>query len=150
MKVVENERAIPFETTDAFGNEVSLSTRKGKKVFLSFLRYTGCPVCNFRVHELIKRKQEIEQANVEVILVFESSNEHIRKYIDHQDIPFKVIGDAELSLYKKYGVEASWAKFFKSLFTKKLFIESVKGIKLFKKASSLKGTLNRIGAVFIY
>ncbi len=97
------------------GDEVTLQNYKGKKVFLAFFRFAGCPICNFRVHELIENYELLESRGIEVVAVFESSSELLKQYTEDADIPFTIISDPDALLYKKYGVNKSIKKVFRAV-----------------------------------
>lgn len=88
MKLQENSPAKEFNTTDVFGNPLSIGMFSGKTVLLSFLWFTGCPVCTLHVYSLIKRKEELNKKNIAVIIVFESSIKTITEYVHYENIPF--------------------------------------------------------------
>ncbi len=113
MKLEEKTIAKDFKSEDVFGAPISLEIFKGKKVLLSFMRYTGCPVCNLHVNKLYQRINEIEKKNLTIIFVFESNTQTIKKYIKNENLPFIFISDPNQILYDTYSVEKSWRKFIK-------------------------------------
>jgi len=62
------------------------------------------------VHHLIERFPQLQQHDLEIVTVFESSASSIRQYVGKQDAPFTIIPDAEAVLYALYGVEVSAEK----------------------------------------
>ncbi|NGM74557.1 redoxin domain-containing protein [Sphingobacterium sp. SGL-16] len=93
---------------------MNLSNYKGKKVLIAFFRYAGCPVCNYRVHELIENYDKIQSKGYNIIAVFESDNKVLKDYLIETPILFLVIGDPKFALYKKYAVEKSFWKILRS------------------------------------
>jgi peroxiredoxin Q/BCP len=148
MKLSKSQSAPSFTASDVWGNPVSLSSYKGKKVFLGFMRFAGCPVCNLRVHELLKKSETFKSKNIEVVLVYESSPTVMLDYLEGEKYPFTFIADPENKLYDLYSVEVSWGKFLSSLF-KGLMQKAGAGQKLFRKKITKDGKLNRIGAEFL-
>lgn len=147
--LAENMNAIPFETEDVYGNIVSLDNYKDKTLLLSFMRYTGCPVCNLHIHQLRQRKEELMENNIEIVFVYESKKETILKYIKNENLPFTFISDPSQKLYDLYLVEKSWSKLFKAFVVKKTLSDTFKGLRKYKKFSSMKGSMNRVGAEFL-
>lgn len=148
MALQIQQTAPDFNVTDVFNNNISLKTYKGKKVYLAFMRFAGCPVCNLRVHSLLKQADAFKEKNIEVVLVYESSISSMRLYLEDTSYPFTFIADPENSLYDSYGVEKSWSKFLVSLF-KGLLTKVSSGEKLFKKKPKPDGNLNRMEAEFL-
>lgn len=54
QKLRLGDAAPQIKTFDVFGEEVHISKNNHSKVLIGFMRYVGCPVCNFRTHELIE------------------------------------------------------------------------------------------------
>jgi len=127
-RLKENTIAKDFKTTDVYGIPLSLESFRGQKVLLSFMRYTGCPVCNLHVYELLMRKADIDKKNLAIVLVFESSIKSVKKYIKNESLPFAFISDREQSLYNAYAVEKSWSKCNKWRLTFKGLTNAIKAL----------------------
>lgn len=149
QKLKIGDEAPHFETIDANGDTIKLSNYKGQKVLIAFFRYAGCPVCNFRVHDLIENYESIRTKGYEIIAIYESDNNILKDYLTETTVPFQVIGDPELALYKKYGVEKSFSKMMGSFFKKQPKEAMKKGSKLFSKKIKRDGNLTRLPADFI-
>jgi len=148
MKLRILSSAPGISTTDVYGQSFSLSSLKGSKVLLSFMRFAGCPVCNLRVHELLKQSEAFAKKNIKVVLVYESSRENMLAYLQEDKFPITFLTDPENTFYKAYGVEKSWSKFLSSFFNGAL-AKVIKGQKLFVKKPSNDGSVNRMGADFL-
>lgn len=98
-----------FEPSDHFGRPVGFQPKKGRKLLLSFYRYASCPLCNIRVNTLISKHEALKASGLDMIGVFQSPAEEIRRYVGRQDSPFPIIPDPEMKLYRLYGVETGWA-----------------------------------------
>ena len=48
------------------GTIFEMSSMRGKKVILTFFRFSSCPFCNIRIDELIKRWKEFPEDTVMV------------------------------------------------------------------------------------
>lgn len=110
--VVElNVTAPLFKLLDIYDREIDLTKYKGKKVFIGFFRHTGCPFCNLRVHNLLKKYEEYKSRNMEMIFFFESKKDVILRSTFHREIsPIPIIADPEKNWYKIYGIENSVLK----------------------------------------
>jgi len=149
MKLEENTIAKDFKTKDVFGEPLSLDTFRGKKVLLSFMRYTGCPVCNLHIYQLNQRKDDIDKKNLSIVFVFESSAKSILNYIRKENFAFRFISDPRQTLYNTYAVEKSWRKFIRWGLTFKGLSNAIKGYTKYHQFYSMKGSMNRVGAEFL-
>ena len=148
MKLEKNQTAPEFTVRDVMGNTVSLKNFHGKKVYLVFMRFAGCPVCNLHVHSLLKQAENFKNKNISVVLVYESSPEIMREYLEGENYPFTFIADPQDQLYNLYSVESSMLKIMAGMFhglMKKFFA----GNKLFKKKIVMDGKQNRLPAEFL-
>ena len=134
--------------TDAFGDSITNSLLKGKKVLLVFNRYVSCPLCNFCMHELLEHYDTLKQNGLVVISVYESGKEALTEYITKEEVPFRMVPDAEQKLYKLFRVRKSWVRTASAVFHHYGQKHS-KGKKLFKSKYERDGNLNRIGADFL-
>lgn len=148
MKLQLNEKAPNFSTADVFGRTVSQEVFKGKNIYLAFERNAGCPVCNLRVHALIKKSNLFEDLNTVVVLVYESTPEKMRSYLEGNRTSFYFVADPKNILYDRYGVEMSILKVMKSLFHG-IIEKARKGTGLFKKPMKQDGHMARIPSEFL-
>ena len=94
MKIKVGQTAPDFEAVDIFGKQVRLSHFKGKKIVLGFFRNVNCPFCNRRVHQIMLKNISFKQKDVQLLFLFESSAETLKKSAFHQGIsPWPLIGD---------------------------------------------------------
>lgn len=149
MRLKEKSIAIDFKLVDVFGVPISLERFDKKRVLLSFSRFTGCPICNLHMHELIQRKEDIDKNNLVIIIVSESSAETIKKYIKNENLPFNFISDPKQTLYNIYSVERSWKKFIKWSLSIDGIYNAIKGYTKYHKYSSMKGSSDRVEAEFL-
>lgn len=148
MKIKENQTAPGFTLHDVNGNAITLSDYKGKKVFLSFFRNVGCPICNFRFHELQEKSDYFKSKNLILLAVYESSAENMKKYLDGENPYMVMIPNQDESLYKHYAVEKSLGKVMKGM-VHGAMNKMKKGKKLFKNNIKQDGNTTRIGADFL-
>jgi peroxiredoxin Q/BCP len=147
MNVKENQEAPAFLAEDIYGESLNIPF-KGKKTLLCFMRFAGCPVCNLRVHELLKNAARLKAANIQVILIYESEKQVMLDYLKEEKFPFSFIADKENKLYKLYSIEKSFGKFFSGMF-KGTLSKVFAGKKLYKKAVPTEGPISRINADFL-
>jgi thioredoxin-dependent peroxiredoxin len=148
MRTQLNQQAPIFRATDVNGSLIDLTSLRGRQIYLSFERNAGCPVCNLRTHELLKRVQYFLDRDIEVIMVYESSVEKMREYLANEVYPFHFVADPKNELYNKYGVERSIGKVMRSMLHG-IIGKAMNGKKLFKKPMKQDGHLDRIPAEFL-
>lgn len=150
QQLKKGNNAPSFTVVDAKGETIQLENYRGKKVFLAFFRYASCPVCNFRMNEIIQNYEAIQAKGYVFIAVFESNNQTLQDYLKETEVPFSIVGDPELELYKKYGVQRSFWRMVGSMFNKKTKHDLKEG-KVLVKGKNLKrdGNMSRIPADFI-
>lgn len=108
LKVGDQAPSFDVETLD--GTKVSLESLRGKPVWLAFFRYAACPLCNFRVHQLLSVWPKTFADHDFVMLgVFQSPGRKLEGLVKRHDPPFKVVSDPGLELYSKYHLEKSLA-----------------------------------------
>ena len=74
-------------------------------VHLQFRRFAGCPICNVHLQSIVRRHDEITNAGIREVVVFHSTDQELRRYVD--DLPFAVVGDPAKALYAEFGVGSS-------------------------------------------
>nr|WP_193442093.1 peroxiredoxin-like family protein [[Mycobacterium] stephanolepidis] len=74
-------------------------------VHLQFRRFAGCPICNLHLREVASRLDEIADAGVTEVVLFHSSADRLRRYLD--DFPFAVVADPKRRLYQEFGIHNS-------------------------------------------
>ncbi|HSE66897.1 MAG TPA: peroxiredoxin-like family protein [Gemmatimonadales bacterium] len=126
----------PIAVHTIHGKAITVPDKSSPYVHLQFLRFAGCPVCNFHLHNLSKRAMEIREAGIHQVLVFHSSRDEMLKY--QAQLPFDCIPDPHKALYREFGVETSllallhpavlWAGIRGILTTRKLYKKAENGI----------------------
>lgn len=133
---------------DAFGDTTRSTALLGHKVLITFNRYVNCPLCNFRTHELLEHYDSLSRLGFIFISVYESGKETLTEYATKEEIPFIMIPNPDLSLYKLFKVKRSWLKSLAGLFHR-FSAKHKPGVKLFKQRYTRDGHLNQIGADFL-
>ncbi|MFZ5999056.1 MAG: redoxin domain-containing protein [Bacteroidota bacterium] len=100
-------KASDFTAQTIDGKNFSLSSLRGKKIYLSFYRNGACALCNLRVHELSQRQADFDNAGIVVIAVFESSVEDMAPFVGKQKLAFTLLSDPEGKIYQQYGIQSS-------------------------------------------
>jgi len=106
MKLKTGDSAPEFTLESSNGSTVSLADKLAKgRVFLSFLRYIGCPFCRARIHELNARKAEVAKAGGSILVVLESTPKRVVEYSTKNGISIPILSDREKKVFALYGVE---------------------------------------------
>ncbi len=148
MKLKPSQIAPDFTATAISSNLIQLSTFKGKKVFLTFYRNVGCPVCNLRFHELLPLEKEFQAKGAIVLAVYESSAANLKRYAGNENYHTQMIANPEFDLYEKYAIERSTIKLLSSIY-KGVIGKAERGKKLFKQKFDQDGHANLLGAEFL-
>jgi peroxiredoxin len=74
-------------------------------------------LCNRRIHELVNRYPELG-GSFQVVAVFDSSLENLRKHTAHHQAPFPILADPLRETFYWYGVEHSFLGVCKGLLTR--------------------------------
>ncbi|MEE8593516.1 MAG: peroxiredoxin-like family protein [Candidatus Bipolaricaulota bacterium] len=102
------EPAPAFDVQSLDGRGVALTGYHGRRLLLSFFRYGACPLYNLRMSYLVDAFPRWKSKGLDILAVFESPAERLLETVASQPIPFPVIPDPERTLYRQYGVSASW------------------------------------------
>lgn len=109
------DKAPDFEGKDIFGQQVSLYSKRGSLVLLSFYRQIISPPCHFhyRVNQILRHFVK-RDGRLKFIAVFEASREQIRSHIyDDCHLPFSIIADPRAEIFRLYKIDLPrWQTFF--------------------------------------
>jgi peroxiredoxin len=92
------------ELTSVSGAAVPIPDRD-RLVHLQFRRFAGCPICNVHLQSIVRRHDEIADAGIREVVIFHSTDQELRRYVD--DLPFAVVADPDRALYAEFGVGSS-------------------------------------------
>ncbi len=138
MGIEAGEIAPDFSVRDVYGNQILLSSYRGKQnVLLFFSRYIGCSWCQMFIIDIKKSRKKLDELNTEVIVITESKEDVLKKYAPPGGEAFlKMVSDPEKRLYKLYGVDkhGKW-------FNARVITESIKFLKYLKDYKYVKGGL---------
>lgn len=103
----EGQAAPDFRVEGLHGEEVHLQELRGTPVWLAFFRFASCPLCNYRVHEMIERWRVFEGRDFRLFAVFQSPAARLSSFVAQQRPPFTLIADPDMALYALYRLESS-------------------------------------------
>lgn len=77
MKLQAGKQVPQFAIQDVAGREINNEQFKGKKIYMTFLRNTACPLCSFHIFRLLKIAEQLREKNVEILVFYESRKQFI-------------------------------------------------------------------------
>ena len=114
MNLSIGHKAPDFKTKDQNGNEVSLSTLKGKKLILFFYPKDMTPGCTAEACNLRDNYKVLQKAGYEIFGVSSDDEKTHLKFIDKEKLPFRLLADVDKKVHEKYG---TWVE--KSMYGRK-------------------------------
>ena len=114
MSLKVGDPAPDFEVNDQDGNPVKLSDYRGKKVVLYFYPRDNTPGCTAEACNLRDNYTSLQDSGYEVLGVSTDNEKSHQKFIEKQNLPFKLLADTEKEIHEKYG---TWVE--KSMYGKK-------------------------------
>jgi peroxiredoxin Q/BCP len=118
----------------------------GSSYLLSFFRFAGCPLCNMRVHELVKRFDEFGP-DFTVVAVFDSPLDNLVRHVAKHESPFPILADESNQYYRAYGVEHSIGGVVKGVILRMPAL--LKGMLRGYLPTTVKGSLTTMPADFL-
>jgi thioredoxin-dependent peroxiredoxin len=143
-------QAPDFEVKDIFNQPISLRDYRGSMVLLSSYRYVTCPLCHFRVNQVLHHYSQYQE-KLRFIGIFESKPEYVQSYIhQRRKPPFPMIADPNAELYRLYKVELSLWRTLAAMLRMPTLVRSMTGID-YSMASNriVGGSITRIPADFL-
>lgn len=114
MAIKIGDKAPDFRLSDDSGEEVSLSTFKGKKVILYFYPKDDTPGCTRQACGFRDNYPAIENAGAVVLGISPDSVDRHAKFKQKQNLPFRLLSDPDHRVTEMYG---AWGE--KSMYGKK-------------------------------
>jgi len=109
--LIKNKPAPSIVANSINDEQIDLSRLHGKKVLIKFHRFSGCPVAQNQIHELIERQNELNAAGIETIVFLHSTKKKILS--NFKETPgLHIIPDRQKKFYKLYHSQFLLKKFF--------------------------------------
>ncbi|WP_316825459.1 redoxin domain-containing protein [Pedobacter miscanthi] len=148
MPLFENQPAPDFQATDIWGNNVSISALKGKKILVTFYRHVACPFTNLRFLELQEMENFFREKGLVMLAIYESSAENLKRYTHGESFYGQIIANPGYDLYTLYDIELSSVKILFSMY-KGAFAKAEEGQRRFKEKFCPEGRPNVLGGEFL-
>ena len=104
------DKAPHFTLPAIDGSTFNMADLKGKRVILTFFRFSTCPLCNMRIRRIVQRWNEFSKDAV-MVAVFDAKVGDLQKRMKKHDAPFVVVADETYEQFNKNGVKKSFFKF---------------------------------------
>ena len=109
-QIVTGDTAPQFTLPAIDGSTFNMADMKGKRVILTFFRFSTCPLCNMRMRRIVQRWNEFSKDAV-MVAVFDAKVGELQKRMKKHDAPFVVVADETYEQFNKNGVKKSFFKF---------------------------------------
>ena len=150
MKLKIGQKVPKFLKKDIWGNEINLSQLSSQKVLLTFFRYAECALCNFRISEVMRYQNQMQEQGIHFIAVFESPVDSLQKSVaDRHQFKFTIIADPNRELYNLFQVKPSWTSLFRTMSFKAIKMVIAANKLGFKPGGKVEGAFNQIPADFL-
>ncbi|HET7592230.1 MAG TPA: peroxiredoxin-like family protein [Rhodanobacteraceae bacterium] len=118
MRLKSSAVAPTLALKDVHGQPVALGGASGRRTLVCFFRDAACPFCNFRIYELTRHHASLAALGLEVIAVFASTPEEVRRFVARKPRPFVVVADPTSRAHDAYGIEHSFWRKWKGVFSR--------------------------------
>ena len=129
MRLNPGDKAVPFSAETIEGETISLERFAGRPLLLMFYRYASCPMCNLRLRDFAQHYHKLHERGMEVVAFFHSPASYIRRNAGKQHYPFHLVPDPEFKVYRSYGVETSWLRFFLSMLLPSFSVDWIRSMR---------------------
>jgi peroxiredoxin len=117
MRLSAPAHAPKLALTDIEGKPVRIGSNN-RRTLLCFFRDAACPFCNFRIYELTRHHAALSALGLDIVAVFTSSPEQVRRFVARQTRPFQVVADPTSIAHETYGIERSFWRKLKGILTR--------------------------------
>ncbi len=95
-----------YNTADKTGLETD-ALNDGTKTIYWVLRYIGCTSCRYDVSMLANDYHKIAEKGAKVVMVMQSTPEMLRESLGEEKLPYDIISDPDMKIYKALQIEAA-------------------------------------------
>lgn len=114
MALQAGDQAPKFAGKDQNGDSIALDDFKGKKLVLYFYPKDNTPGCTAQACNLRDNYDALIKAGYEVVGISSDSEKSHLKFIEKQELPFRLIADEDKSIHEQFG---TWVE--KSMYGRK-------------------------------
>lgn len=114
MALQVGDKAPNFKGIDEAGNAIALEDFKGKKLVMYFYPKDNTPGCTAQACNLRDNYEALKSAGYEVVGISSDNEKSHQKFIEKQNLPFRLIADIDKSIHEQFG---TWVE--KSMYGRK-------------------------------
>lgn len=97
---------LRYDTPFARALSLGETARRVKgRTALVFLRYYGCPLCQYDIHQYAKAYGKIARAGGQLLVALQSDPEKLARQLVPEELPFDILCDPGCAIYRQLGVE---------------------------------------------
>src|SRR5215213_9064761 len=101
MRVQAGTPAPDFSVTDLQGQLHSLERYRGRWLLLQFYRYSGCPMCDLRLHDFAREYAALQAKGLHALAFFHSREQRLRQHLRRRTLPFPVVAESLKKVYRR-------------------------------------------------
>lgn len=94
-----------YDTPFASGLTLAGTVQKTPKTALLFLRYYGCTLCQYDMHQLAENYHQITAVGGQVLVVLQSAPAGLAAQLQPDSLPFDILCDPDAVLYERFGIQ---------------------------------------------
>ncbi|WP_261566177.1 thioredoxin-dependent thiol peroxidase [Frankia gtarii] len=102
-RLAPGDPAPEFTLPDADGNEVSLSSFRGRRVVVYFYPAASTPGCTKQACDFRDSLAQLNDAGIDVLGISPDKPAKLVKFRDHESLTFPLLSDPERSVLAAYG-----------------------------------------------
>ena len=106
-KLPEFTYETPYEKGISIANTVK---RVDGNTAIVFLRYYGCTLCQYDIHQYAAEYQKIRDTDGQLLVVLQSDPVKLANQMSRSDLPFDIICDPDQKLYKQFDIKPAESK----------------------------------------
>jgi len=100
-----------YETPFAQNLTLAETAAKASKTALLFLRYYGCTLCQYDIHQIYMHYFDLTAHGGQILIVLQSDPKALADDLKTPEaLPFPIICDPERKLYKEFSIEPAASK----------------------------------------
>jgi peroxiredoxin len=117
MRLHVPDPAPVLKISDIYGQPITLGGGQ-RRTLLCFFRDAACPFCNFRIYELTSHHRELDRLGLDIVAVFSSTREQVKRFVARHPRPFRVVADPSSRAHEAYRIESSLRGKLKAILTR--------------------------------
>lgn len=111
LTVGKRMQDISFSTPFEQGRTLSETVKRVKgKTAIIFLRYYGCPLCQYDIHQFAVSYDRIRKTKGQILVVLQSDPDDMAQQMEKEDLPFDIICDPKQELYRLFEIKPAGSK----------------------------------------